>query len=103
MESLYADDLVLMAETEELLVEKIQIWKKSMEEKGLIVSLGKTKVMKCEARFGPTLQKGIYVMYPECLGICEQNLGYESGGHGKIGENGTNDGQVNLHWCSLEG
>jgi len=29
-----------------------------MEEKGLKVNLGKTKVMKCEARFGPT--KKIY-------------------------------------------
>jgi len=28
VELLYADDLVLMAETEELLVEKIQKWKK---------------------------------------------------------------------------
>jgi len=43
-----------MAETDELLVEKIQKWKKSMVEKGLRVNLGKTKVIKCEARFGPT-------------------------------------------------
>jgi len=36
MELLYADDLVLMAEMEELLLlEKIQKWKKSMEEMGL--------------------------------------------------------------------
>jgi len=32
MELLYADDLVLMAETEELVVEKIQKLKNSMEE-----------------------------------------------------------------------
>jgi len=32
-------------------VEKIQKWKKSMEEKELRVNLGETKVMKCEARF----------------------------------------------------
>jgi len=42
-----------MAETEQLLVEKIQKWTYSMAEKGLGVNLGKTKVMKCEARFGP--------------------------------------------------
>jgi len=54
MELLYAGDLVLMAETEELLVEKIQKWKMSMEEQGLRVNLGKTNVMKCEAKFGPT-------------------------------------------------
>ena len=35
MELLYADDLVLMAETEELLVKKIVAWKDGMEEKGL--------------------------------------------------------------------
>ena len=31
MELLYADDLVLMAETEDLLVEKITKWKAGME------------------------------------------------------------------------
>ena len=35
MELLYADDLVLMAETEELLVERINVWKAGMEEKGV--------------------------------------------------------------------
>jgi len=46
MELLYTD-LVLMAEMEEQLVEKIQKWKKSME-RGLLSKLGKTKVMKCD-------------------------------------------------------
>ena len=31
LEMLYADDLVLMAETEELLLEKLRKWKKGME------------------------------------------------------------------------
>ena len=35
MELLYADDLVLVAETEELLMEKLRKWKKGMELKGL--------------------------------------------------------------------
>jgi len=35
MELLYFDDLVLMAQTEELLVKKIQKWKENMEEKNL--------------------------------------------------------------------
>ena len=43
MELLYADDLVLMAESKELLVEKIRRWKAGMEEKGLKVNMGKTK------------------------------------------------------------
>jgi len=46
-ELLYADDLVLMAETEELLLKKIKYWKSSFESKGLKVNVGKTKVMKC--------------------------------------------------------
>ena len=47
MELLYADDLVLMADSEEQLVEKIRKWKVGMEEKGLRVNLGKTKVVRC--------------------------------------------------------
>ena len=35
MELLYADDLVLMAESEELLMEKFRKWKNGMEAKGL--------------------------------------------------------------------
>jgi hypothetical protein len=46
-ELLYADDLVLMAETEELLMEKLRLWKENMETKGVRVNLGKTKVMRC--------------------------------------------------------
>ena len=47
MELLYADDLVLMAESEKLLMEKLRKWKKGMEAKGLRVNAGKTKVMQC--------------------------------------------------------
>ena len=47
MEWLYADDLVLMAESEELLMEKLKKWKKGMEAKGLRVNAGNTKVMQC--------------------------------------------------------
>ena len=42
MELLYADDLVLVAETEELLMEKLRKWKSGMELKGLRVNIGKT-------------------------------------------------------------
>ena len=44
MELLYASDLVLVAETEELLMENLRKWKKGMELKGLRVNIGKTKV-----------------------------------------------------------
>jgi len=49
-ELFYADDLVLIAETEELLREQVEKWKPGMEEKGLRVNTGKTKVMKCHVR-----------------------------------------------------
>ena len=44
-ELLYADDLVLMAESVEDLKEKVLRWKECMEVKGLKVNLVKTKVM----------------------------------------------------------
>ena len=47
MELLYADDLALMADSEELLMEKLRKWKTGMKAKGLRVNAGKTKVMQC--------------------------------------------------------
>ena len=44
----HADDLVLMAESKELLMEKLRKWKNGMESKGLRVNVGKTKVMQCQ-------------------------------------------------------
>ena len=44
-ELLYADDLVLLAESEVDLKEKLKNWKATMEAKGMKVNLAKTKVM----------------------------------------------------------
>src|SRR5579863_8258923 len=44
-ELLFADDLILMAESMELLLERLGVWKASMEAKGLKMNVGKTKVM----------------------------------------------------------
>ena len=44
-ELLYADDLIIMADSEEKLVERIRAWKKAMEDKGLRASMPKTKCM----------------------------------------------------------
>jgi len=41
-------------------------------------------------------RKSIQSLYPECLGICDRNLGYESGEYGNVGENRTNDGQMDV-------
>ena len=45
-ELLYADDLVLIAQSAEELREKVLIWKKCMEAKGLKINVEKTKVMR---------------------------------------------------------
>jgi len=42
---LYADDLILMAESEESLCNKIVKWKSGLEVKGFKMNTGKTKVM----------------------------------------------------------
>ena len=44
-EMLYADDLVILAETFEDLMIKMAVWRYGIESKGLKVNMGKTKVM----------------------------------------------------------
>ena len=46
-EDLYADDLVIIADSLEECVGRLLIWKEAMEKKGLRVNAGKTKVMIC--------------------------------------------------------
>ena len=46
-EDLYADDLVIIADSLEECVRRLLIWKEAMEKKGLRVIAGKTKVMIC--------------------------------------------------------
>ena len=60
MELLYSDDLVLVAETEELLMEELRKWKRGMELKGLRVNIGKTKVTRCQVRIGQAEESGKY-------------------------------------------
>jgi hypothetical protein len=69
-ELFYADDLVLMAETEELLLGKVEIWKQKVEAKGLRVNIGKTKVMKCQVRSERLEDTG---RYP--CGVCKSGVG----------------------------
>jgi hypothetical protein len=73
MELLYADDLVLIADSEELLVEKIKKWKAGIEDKGLRVNMGKTKVMRCQADAGSVVKSG---KYP--CGVCSKGVGSNS-------------------------
>ena len=47
-ELLYADDLVIIAETKEKLLLKLTQWKQGIEAKGLHVNTRKTMVMHCK-------------------------------------------------------
>ena len=49
-ELLLADDLILMAESKDLLLERLSLWQVCMEAKGLKVNVGITKVMHCQAK-----------------------------------------------------
>jgi len=44
-ELLYADDLAVIAETEEELITRLNEWKDNVESKGMRVNMNKTKVM----------------------------------------------------------
>ena len=44
-ELLYADDLAVIAETEEELIKRLNEWKDNVESKGMKVNMNKTKVM----------------------------------------------------------
>ena len=46
-EDLYADDLVIIAESLEECVRRLLTWKEAMEKNGLRVNAGKTKIMIC--------------------------------------------------------
>ena len=73
MELLYADDLVLLADSEEGLVDKIKKWKTGMEDKGLRVNMAKTKVMRCRDGAGQVVKSG---KYP--CGVCNKGVGANS-------------------------
>ena len=44
-ELLYADDLAVIAETDEELIKRLNEWKENVESKGMRVNMNKTKVM----------------------------------------------------------
>ena len=72
-ELFYADDLALLAESEEELLGMIRQWKDGMEQKGLKVNMGKTKVMKCKVS---QVQAEYSGKFP--CGICKKGVGRNS-------------------------
>ena len=72
MEMLYADDLVLNVDTNELLLE-VRKWKEGMEKKGLRVNPGKTNVMWCRLSMGQAEDSGEHP-----CGVCRNGVGDNS-------------------------
>ena len=56
-----------------LLLEKIKKWRVGMEEKGLRVNVGKTKVMRCQEDAGQAVKTGRYL-----CGVCGRGVGSNS-------------------------
>ena len=71
-ELLYADDLILIADSEEELRRKMQIWKDTLEDKGMKVNIAKTKVMICDRyeKHGCNEETGLWP-----CGVCGLGVG----------------------------
>jgi len=72
-ELLYADDLAVIAETEEELINRFNEWKDNVESKGMRVNMNKTKVVISGERQKVT-QKAI--RWP--CGVCSKGVGSNS-------------------------
>ena len=70
---LYADDLVIIADSLEECVRRLLIWKEAMEKKGLRVNAGKTKVMICGTGLDLLQSSGEYL----CT-VCRTGVGKNS-------------------------
>jgi len=73
LELLYADDLILMAESDESLHDKVVKWKSRLEAKGLKMNAGKTKVMFSCSMKDKVEEKG---KWP--CGVCKKGVGNNS-------------------------
>ena len=72
-ELLYADDLVVIAETEEDLIKRLNEWKNNVENRGMRVNMNKTKVVISGERQKP-VQKA--ARWP--CGVCGRGVGSNS-------------------------
>lgn len=72
-ELLYADDLVITAETESEMKEMFGRWKEGMERRGLKINTGKTKVLVTGEKAARKIQSG---RYP--CGCCGKGVGSNS-------------------------
>ena len=72
-ELLYAYDLLLIAVSEDKLLDKLRVWKRGFEEKGLKVNVGKTRVMRCSDELSVAKESGKF----PCA-ICSKGVGSNS-------------------------
>ena len=70
LELLYADDLILIAESEESLRVKIIQWKSGLEAKGLKMNTGKTMLL-----FGCSLKDRVEEKVNWPFGVCKKGVG----------------------------
>src|SRR5580658_3871439 len=74
-ELLFADDLILMAESKDLLLERLSLLKVFMLAKGLKVNIGKTKVMYCQSKNSKNSVMQNSGKCPKCpCGICGKGV-----------------------------
>jgi len=67
---LYADDLAVIAETEDDLIKRLNEWKDNVENRGMRVNMNKTKVM-ISGKWQKVMQKA--VRWP--CGVCGRGVG----------------------------
>ena len=73
---LYADDLAVIAETEEELIKGLNEWKDNVESKGMRVNMNKTKVMISGER-QIVRQKDVIIVRWPCR-VCSKGVGSNS-------------------------
>jgi len=74
VELLYADDLAVIAETEEELIKRLNERKDNMESKGMRVNMNKTKEVMISGERQKVRQKA--VRWP--CGVCSKGVGSNS-------------------------
>ena len=73
-EDLYTNDLVIIAESLEECVRRLLTWKEAMEEKGLRVNAGKTKIIVCGMGLDLLQSSGKFLCTICCTGVGSNSI-----------------------------
>ena len=68
---MYADDLVVIAETEEDLIKRLTKWKNNAENRGMRVNMNKTKNVRSQCR---RLQEGCLMYVTEVFVVIQYSV-----------------------------